>query len=111
MYSYISNSNIICRRNLLNFLRIFFPYIHIDLRCEQFINIKMLSLFTDLVESACIAVKHRKGQILQSKDIRFVFLQKEKDIFPKLNFLNRNNNKLKSKLKKQKKKLSVKFQL
>lgn len=109
MYSYISNSNIICRRNLLNFLRIFFPYIHIDLRCEQFINIKILNLFTDLVESACIAVKHRKGQILQSKDIRFVFLQKKKDIFPKLNFLNRNNNKIK--IKKHKKKHFVKFQL
>ncbi len=103
MHSYISNSNIICRKNLLNFLRIFFPYIHIDLRCEQFINIKILSLFTDLVESACIAVKHRKGQILQSKDIRFVFLQKKIDIFPKLNFLNTNSGKVKKKNKNHKK--------
>ena len=74
MYSYISNSNLISRKNLLNFIRIFFPCIHIDLRCEQFLNIQILKLFSEIVEIACIGANHRNGKILQSKDLRFVFL-------------------------------------
>nr|UXY87759.1 transcription initiation factor TFIID subunit [Cryptomonas curvata] len=105
MYSYISNSNIISRKNLINFLRLFFPYIHLDLRCEQFINIKILKEFTDIIEYACIAANYRGGKILQSKDIRFVFLQEKQEIFPKLNFLNKYSYKIKKKTKNFKNKI------
>ena len=105
MYSYISNSNIISRKNLINFLRIFFPYIHFDLRCEQFINIKIIKEFTDIIEYACIATKYRGGKILQSKDIRVFFLQKKQEIFPKLNFLNKYSYKSKKKIKNSKNKI------
>jgi hypothetical protein len=97
MYIYLSNSNIICKRHILNFLRIFFPYIHIDLRCEQFINIRILKIFKNILRVACIGARHRNGQILQSKDVRFVFLQRKKDIFPKINFFNKCKHKINKK--------------
>lgn len=89
----------------MNFLRMFFPYIHLDLRCEQFININIIKEFTDIIEYACISANYRGGKILQSKDIRLIFLQRKQDIFPKLNFLNKYNYKIKKKTKNSKNKI------
>nr|UXY87267.1 transcription initiation factor TFIID subunit [Cryptomonas sp.] len=101
MYSYLTNSNILCKKNLIDFLRHLFPLVNIDLRCEQFLNIKIIKLLKETVELACIAARHRNGQILQEKDIRFVFSQKKKDIFPKLNFLSSGGSKVKKRSNKK----------
>ncbi|AEA38891.1 hypothetical protein CPARA_2gp233 (nucleomorph) [Cryptomonas paramecium] len=82
--------NILSKKKLLFFIKSYFPRFSLDLRSEQFINMKAIDLLNKLCKKICMYIIHRKGRVFQSDDIRFFFLQNKKNlIFPKLNLLSK----------------------
>jgi hypothetical protein len=104
MESYSFPSNVLSKKGLTNFLMTFFPNQRVDLRCEQFLNLKVLEVLDKITALGCQFTKQRKGEILQEKDFRLLYYQNKK-VIPKLNFFSRNLFKQKKKKKKKKKKL------
>lgn len=87
MNGYFFHSNFINKKNFLTFIRTLFPFLNLDLRSEQYVNIEILKIFRQILNLACEVTLFRNGNILQSKDVRFSLFVYKKINFSKPSFL------------------------
>lgn len=97
--------SILCRKGIAIYLSNSPPVQKMELRVEQFLECKILNFMKRYVELICEIVKHRKGNIIKSKDFKFLFYQNNLTKISNLNFLNPKMAKIKKTSKVKKKKI------
>jgi hypothetical protein len=105
MDNFFDFPNVLNKKGLNEFLDNLSPLQKVELRCEQFLNLKIFDEIDELAKLSCQLVKNRKGQILQARDLRFSLFIKKPKSFPNINFFNKAIFKKKKKIKNFSKKI------
>jgi hypothetical protein len=93
-------NNLLFLKGVNDHLSNFFPLVSIEKRVEQFLNLLIVNFLEKIVTTSCKLIHHRKGRILQRKDLIFFIYLGKKTNFPNSKFFEKKI------LKKKKKKIN-----
>lgn len=90
-------NNILLLKGVNDLLSTMFPLIKVEKRTEQFLNLMVVNFLEKIIETSCKLIQHRKGKILQRKDLIFFIYLEKKTNFPNSKFFGKKILKKKKK--------------